>query len=97
MKNATAERNKNKISKDRPRKNNKRTLRKTKETKAKEMIIDCSHLSISSFTYKNKKYILVILYSPKDNILSRIVLDEEQANQLRLLLRDLLEQNPAYR
>jgi len=61
------------------------------------MIIDCSHLSISSFTYEGKKYILFILYSPKDDILTRIVLDAEQANKVKLILRDLLEEDYSYR
>ena len=61
------------------------------------MIIDCTHLSISSFTHEGKKYILLILYSPKDNILTRILLDTEQANKLKLMLRDLLEEDYSYR
>ena len=61
------------------------------------MIIDCTHLSISSFTHKNKKYILLILYSPKDNVLTRILLDTEQANKVKLILRDLLEEDYSYR
>jgi len=60
------------------------------------MIIDCTHLSISSFTYKNKKYILVALYSPKHDILARVLLDKEQAEEIRIKLRELLEEDFSY-